>query len=115
MQLIQFALQDVCAIAKVASKPLSQFTCGFCVHFLLRKLDYDFNWLVRGDFAPPADNVFFYFFIEVLLAERERVKGMEELVNLIDAKLNRLRCSIIVISPQRRASFTVGFLISKQT
>ena len=58
---------------------------------------------VLGKLACPADNVFFCFFVEIPLTERGRVKGLEELPNVVDPKLDHLRWSIDIISPQLNA------------
>jgi hypothetical protein len=51
-------------IAKIVSKGLSELVCCSRVHFVLGKLDYDFDGLVVGMHTRPADNGVFYFFIE---------------------------------------------------
>jgi hypothetical protein len=75
------------------------------VHFLLGKVDYDFDGLVVGVHTRPADNVRFYFVIE----KRERIKGGEELANPINPELDRPRRCIIVIDPQFTLPIGAGF------
>ena len=68
----------------------SSFAAFVCTSFL-GKVDYYFYRLVAGVHTRPADDVIFYIFIET----REPTKGLEEIANTVDLKVDRSGWSIL--------------------
>lgn len=107
-KLIEIALDDAHSVGKMSAEGIAQLPRRSRLSDTVGEMDNDSDWLIDGQFARPTDYEILGLAIQVSLSKRKWVKGMKELRNLVDAKLDCVLCDsgchfILMLMPSSTA------------
>src|SRR5919106_3851576 len=87
-QLFQLALKAVGATGKIAPERRAQLRRLFGLRFALGSVDNNGDRLVGIELARPANDIVLGVLVEIAFAKRVWIEAVEELGDLVDAKLD---------------------------